>query len=78
VNLVPDKFVCTTQKFRSDQDDRGGSISDFLVLLSGQRYEDSSLEVKYGVSIRREYAWDMSLQQGVQPQAARELWRRRL
>lgn len=43
VDLVPDKFVCTTQKFGSDQYDRGGSISDFLVLLSSQRYEDSSL-----------------------------------
>jgi hypothetical protein len=43
VDLVPDKLICTTKEFRSDQNDRSGSISDFLVLLSCQGHEDSGL-----------------------------------
>ena len=40
MNLVLDEFVGTTEKLSSDDDDRGGAITDFLVLLLGEFDED--------------------------------------
>lgn len=47
VDLVPDKLICTTKELRGDQNDRSGSVSNFLVLLGCQRDEDTGLHRTY-------------------------------
>ena len=42
VNLVLDEIVRSLQEFGSDDDDRGSTISNFLVLLLSEFYEDPS------------------------------------
>lgn len=40
VYLRLDQLICSSQKFGSDNDDRGCAISDFFVLLLGKIHED--------------------------------------
>jgi hypothetical protein len=45
VDLVSNELVCSSQELGSEEDDRGGSIADLLILLCGERDEDSGLGV---------------------------------
>jgi hypothetical protein len=46
VDLVLDELVGSSKELGSEQDDRGRSISDLLILLLGERDEDSGLEAR--------------------------------
>lgn len=47
VDLVLDKLVGSSKELSSEQNDRGGSVSDLLVLLLSKRDEDSGLRFQY-------------------------------
>ena len=46
VDFVSDQFVGALKKGRSDEDNRGSSVSNLFVLLRGKGYEDTSLREK--------------------------------
>lgn len=43
MNLIPHKLVGPPQEFRGEENDRSGTVTDFLVLLSCKRNKNPSL-----------------------------------
>ena len=45
MNAILDQFICATKEFCCNNDDRGGSIAYFLVLLLGKFNQNASSRV---------------------------------
>lgn len=43
MNLIPHKLIGPSQKLRGEENDGGGTVTDFLILLSCKRNKDPGL-----------------------------------
>jgi hypothetical protein len=67
VDLVVDKLVCSAEELSGEKNDRGGAVTDLLVLLGSKRDEDTSLE-----DVSYKAVQDLAdIQQGARRRAAR-------